>query len=396
MQWKKGFGRLYCILLASAIIYSLTACGRGEETQKTDAGAAQEKIIAILGWDEYVEGNQDFINGMDMALEELGESVLLKKEYYNDGGSYDEGLLMAQGLANDDRVAAVFSFQDFEVIEAEAHYFEEAEKPLVAVQGCYEKTLERGLEYVFSSYVSSKDMGAAAAKYCAGKGIVRAACSHTDTTFEKDEVKGFCTEAEAEGIVVADLQSGPDSWNELEQAYRRWNNLGIRALFLCQYTETEAEKDWIFQVIRYIRERDPKFLILGDYSLDGPEYLQKYGKYMEGITYPRPYSVTETGRIVEFRQRYAQKYPDMAPAGDGACQGYDMTQMAGKALQGRDGTDKKNSQKDGTLIRDFFKSDTGYNGVSGKISYSGEGKIQSAAAYYCVHDSVFVTEGSYE
>lgn len=378
------------------MLLSLTACDKEEQAEKEEAGTAQEKTVAVLGWDEYVEGNQDFINGMDMALEELGGSISLKKEYYNDGGSYDEGLLMAQELANDEHVAAVFSFQDFEVIEAEAHYFEEAEKPLVAVQGCYEKTLEREFGYIFSSYVSSKDMGAAAAKYCAEKGITRVACSHTDTTFEKDEVKGFCTEAEAAGIVVADLQSGPDSWNDLEQAYRRWENLGIRALFLCKYTETEAEKDWIFQVIRYIRERDPDFLILGDYSLDGPEYLKKYGKYMEGITYPRPYSVTESSMSEDFKQRYEAKYPDMAPAGDGACQGYDMMQMVGKALQGKEGGSKKNSQKDGILIRDFFKSEKGYDGISGKISYSEEGKIQSAIEYYCVHDSVFVTEGAYE
>ena len=117
---------------------------------------------------------------------------------------------------------------------------------------------------------------------------------------------------------------------------------------------------------------------------------------MEGITYPRPYSVTEGKKFEEFKQRYEEKYPDMAPVGDGACQGYDMTQMAGKALQENEGGSKKNNQKDGTLIRDFFKSEKGYDGVSGKISYSEEGKIQSAIEYYCVHNSVFVTEEAYE
>ncbi len=386
---KKTTARAFFALCLSAVMTLLSACGT--QPSASADGEAQEKEIAILGWDEYVEGNQDFINGMEMALKEWDSRVPIRVKYYNDEGNYDKGLLMAQELTKKDEVVAVFSFQDFEVIDAEASYFEEAEKPLIAIQGCYEKTLEKELKFVFSSYVSSKDMGAAAARYCAQKGIERVACCHTDTTFEKDEVKGFCSEAQAEGMTVTDIQVGLDSSNSLERAYQRWKSLGAQALFLCKYTETENEKDWIFRMIQYIKERDPDFLVLGDYSLNGPEYLEKYGEYMEGTVYPRPYSVTEGEKTEEFESRYAELYPDMLPVGDGAYQGYDMTQMVELAL-----LNNKDGKADGVAVRDFFKADGGYDGVSGALSYSEAGKIRSTIEYYCVHNGAFVMEESYE
>ncbi len=387
MLCKKTTARALFALYMSAVMM-LSACGT--QPPVSADGEVQEKVIAVLGWDEYVEGNQDFIDGMEMALKEWNTRVPIRVEYYNDEGNYDKGLLMAQELTKKSNVAAVFSFQDFEVIDAEAPYFEEAEKPLVAIQGCYEKTLERGLKFVFSSYVSSKDMGAAAAKYCANKGIQRVACCHTDTTFEEDEIKGFCSEAQAQGMTVTDLQVGLDSSNSLERAYQRWKTLGAQALYLCKYTETESEKDWIFRTIQYIKERDPDFLVLGDYSLNGPEYLEKYGKDMEGTAYPRPYSVMEGEKSKEFQDKYAELYPDMLPVGDGAYQGYDMTQMVETALQ------NKGEKADGVAIRDFFKAEGGYDGVSGSLSYSEEGKIRSTIEYYCVHGGTFVMEEAYE
>ena len=376
-------------IVMSAVILVLTACGAGPAAPAEQG--TSEKIIAILGWDEYVEGNEDFINGMNMALAEWDGRVSGRVEYYNDEGNYDKGLLMAQELCKKSNVAAVFSFQDFEVIDAEAPYFEDAGVPLFAVQGCYEKTLERDLGYIFSSYVSSRDMGAAAARYCAEKKISRVACCHTDTQFEKDEVRGFCAEAQDLGITVTDLLVGLDTESSLERAYQKWKTLGTQALFLCKYTETEEEKEWIFRMIQYIKMRDPDFLILGDYSLNGPDYLKKYGKNMEGTVYPRPYSVTDSVRSEEFQKKYLERYPDWESVDDGAYQGYDMTRMVGEALR-----EESPGTSDGTEVRDFFKREEGYDGVSGHLSYSEEGKIRATIEYYCVHDGAFVMEEAYE
>lgn len=378
------------VLVLSLVLLQVTGCGSTDS--KETAEETQTKTIAVLGWDEYLQGNEPFINGMEMALEDSKEEINLNWEYYNDEGDYEQGVLMAQQLAEDEHIAAVLTFQDFEVIDAEAHYFDEEEKPLIIVQGCYEKTLEQGLQYVFSPYVSSKDMGAAMARYCAEQGYERVACSHTDTIFELDEMKGFCKEAESKGISVVDMQIGPDTLNSLESAYKKWKNLGIRALYICRYTETEEQKDWIFKMIEYIKKRDPEFLIMGDYSLDGAEYLKKYGKNMENVAYPNPYSIQKSDKAEKFAERYREKYPEETGVADGAYQGYDIAKMIAEALvdQGQ------NTATAGQRIRDFFKKKEGYQGVSGTLTYSEAGKLSSQIEYYRVHNSVFVTEGSYE
>lgn len=387
---RAGWKVSILLVLMTVLLLSLTACQSMKTSEKERT--ATKKVIAVLGWDEYLEGSESFLHGMEMALEEHSETLPVKWEYYNDEGDYELGLLMAQQLAQDENVVAVMSFQDFEVIDAEAHYFEETKKPLLIVQGCYEKTLERGLDYVFSTYVSSKDMGAAMATYSARKGYRRVACSHTNTIFETDEMIGFCQQAEKEGVSVVDMQQGPDSYNDLKVAYKRWEALGVDALYVCRYTETEEQKEWIFKMIEYIKKKNPDFLIMGDYSLDGAKYLEKYGSRMENVAYPNPYSIHDTPKGKEFEAAYCQKYPEEESAEDGAYQGYDMTKMICLALEQQG--DKK--QGDGTRIKDYFKRKDGYEGIGGTLNYSEEGKLCSAIEYYCVKNSVFVTEESYE
>jgi len=341
------------------------------------------KKIAVLGKEAYVYADESFLHGMELALKEENKEAL-QWQYYDDEGDYEKGLVMAGQLAEDDNVIAVFSFQDFEVINAEASYFEKAEKPLFAVQGCYETTLEQGYDYIFSSYLSSKDMGIAMAKYCAKEGYQRVVCSHTDTAFEKDEMIGFCAQAKEEGISIVDMQQGPDDFNNLEVSYNRWEKLGADALYICKYTENVEQKEWIFKLIQYIKEKNPDFLIMGDYSLNGETYLKQYGNQMENVVYPNPYAVEENTVLAkDFVENYKTVYGETEKISDSAYQGYDITKMVCKAVEQGDITGKS--------IKNFFKAENGYQGVSGRINYSEDGKIKPQIEYYRVHDGIFVT-----
>lgn len=360
------------------LLMGLTGCS-GKKAAET-VSQPRRQIIAVLGREDYVYADESFINGMNMALEDASSAVSWK--HYDDNGDYEQGLMLAQQLARDDQVAAVFSFQDFEVIDAEAEYFETAKKPLFAVQGCYEATLEKGYQYVFSAYMSSKDMGVAMAQYCAGKGLERVVCSHSNTTFELDEMKGFCAQAEEEGISVVDMQLGPDSMNDLEVAYQRWKQLGVDALYICKYTENVEQKEWIFRLIQYIKQQDPEFLVMGDYSLNGASYLERYGDDMEGTTYPNPYPIADHVSSKAFAKEYKNRFPETDDVSEGAYQAYDLTKMVLLSLQnGSDGPDL-----------DIFQSEKGYDGVSGTINYTEDGKIQTPIEYFTVHNGVFVRE----
>lgn len=377
MEKRKHNRKCLFFLLLSFFLIGCTK-GSTEKVQKED----KVKQIAVLGKEAYVYADASFLHGMDLALKEE-KNVSLQWKHYDDQGDYEKGLIMAAQLAEDDNVIAVFSFQDFEVINAEASYFENAKKPLFAVQGCYETTLEQGYDYIFSSYLSSKDMGIAMAQYCAKEGYQRVVCSHTDTVFERDEIIGFCDQAKKEGISIIDMQQGPDDFNRLEMAYHRWEQLGVDALYICKYTENIEQKEWIFQLIQYIKEKNPDFLIMGDYSLNGESYLKQYGSSMENVVYPNPYAVENHSVLAkQFANHYKTVYGTEEEISDGAYQGYDITKMICLAV--------KQKAVTGENIKKFFKKTNGYQGVSGKIKYSENGKIKAQIEYYRVHDSIFV------
>lgn len=353
------------LILALIALCGCTQNGRHEEKMSYE--------IALLGKEDYVYADENFVRGIEMAFEDRAEKIDVSWKHYDDKGDYETGLALAKRLAKDERVAGVLSFQDYEVLDAELPYFKSACKPVFAVQGCYEETLEKKSGYIFSGYLSSKDMGEAMAKYCKQTGHKRIVCSHTQTTFETEEVIGFCDQAEREDLSIVDMTNGPEMLSDLQTTYEKWKTLGVDTLYICRYIETLEQKEWIYQMIRYIKERDKNFLIIGDYSLDSESYLKKYGRWMEGAAYPKPYPVEDTDLREAFVSQFCRKYQlEEKEVTDAAFQGYDMASVLILALA--DGAET------GEEIRDWIVGDNHYQWISG-AGYSKENKLQSRIQY---------------
>lgn len=361
----------------------LSLCGC--EKQK----GGEEKMsyeIALLGKEDYVNLDENFVRGLKLAFKDEAEGIDVSWKHYDDKGDYETGLAMAKRLAKDPKVVAVLSFQDYEVIDAEIPFFKSAKKPVFATQGCYEETLEKKSGYLFDGYLSSKDMGVAMAKYCKKTGHKRIVCSHTNTTFETEEIVGFCKQAEEEDLAIVDIMNGPEMMGDLQTTYEKWKTLGVDTLFICRYIETLEQKEWIFQLIQYIKQRDKDFLVIGDYSLDSSSYLERYGQWMDGMAYPEPYPIKPTDIQKDFIDRFCQEYQmgedEMTAA---AYQGYDMTAVLIAAL--------KDGAKTGEQIRDRLIDKNKYQWVSGEdAGYSKEYKLQSEIQYKVFSGTSFALE----
>ncbi len=359
----------------------ITLCGC------TKSDRQEEKVsyeIALLGKEDYVNADENFVRGIKMAFQDQSEKVDVSWKYYDDKGDYETGLALAKRLAKDARVAGVLSFQDYEVLDAELPYFKNACKPVFAVQGCYEETLEKKSGYLFSGYLSSKDMGEAMAKYCKRTGHKRIVCSHTRTTFETEEVIGFCNQAEQEDLSIVDMMNGPEMLSDLQTTYEKWKTLGVDTLYICRYIETLEQKEWIYKMIRYIKQKDKDFLIIGDYSLDSGSYLEKYGMWMDGTAYPEPYSVEDTDMQEAFVSRFCRNYQlEKGQVTAAAFQGYDMASVLISALEA--------GAKTGKEIRDWIVGGNHYQWVSG-AGYSKENKLQSRIQYRVFSGNAFQLE----
>ena len=296
------FYKIKVVVVCICFLFGLCGCrSDSKESISYQEGQSQYKIV-LLGKESYVYSDIGLINGIDMAIEELKGTVDITWEHYDDNGDYEKGLLYGEQLAKDNSVLAVFTFQDFEVVEALASRFHEEKKPLISVQGCYESTLQKGYDYFFSAFTSAEDMGVAMGQYCKLKGVSNVACSHSDTTFELDEMRGFQREANKNSVRVADMIQGPNTMTELQNVYYTWKQLGVDAIYLAHYTYSNTE--WMLQMIDYIRSKDPNILIMSDYSLNNEETLEAYGDALEGVVIPAPYSIQENEKMGEFREKY--------------------------------------------------------------------------------------------
>ena len=367
---KGSKGKKWVILLAMLCCMLMVSCGNFR--QVSGEKEIQEYKIALLGKESYVYSDQTFINGMEMALEEVKkEGVTLSYQHMDDGGDYEGGVLAGEALAKDDSVLAVFTFQDFDIIEALAPTFEEAKKPLISVQGCYDTTLQAGYECFISAFTSAGDMGKAMANYCADYGIKRVACSHTGTEFEREEMRGFERQARNTGVDIVDMIQGPNNMTQLKSTYYHWEKLGIDAVYMAHLTYSDTE--WMLQMIQYLKEKNPQIKILSDYSLNNDRTLEKYGEVLEGVVIPAPYSVEKSQAEEEFRKQFKKLYK--CEASNVAIQGYDLVHIIATL------------QKEGTNPKDYpkqLKRTEGFQGITGQICFDEDGRLTRITPQFLV------------
>lgn len=367
---RQKLRKFFVLALAGIMCIMTVSCnGFGQKTQEENQ---KEYKIVLLGKESYVYSDQGFIKGMELALEQVqAQGIALTFEHVDDKGEYEQGVLVGGELAKDPSVLAVFTFQDFEIIEALASVFEEAKKPLVSVQGCYETTLQAGYDCFISAFTSAGDMGKAIADYCAESGIERVACSHTGTEFEREEMRGFERQARENGVTVVDMLQGPNTMTDLKSTYYRWEKLQVDAVYMAHLTYSDTE--WMLEMITYLKEQNPDLKILSDYSLNNEETLKKYGDVLEGVVITAPYSVAESQEEKEFRKQFEEIYG--FEASNVAIQGYDLVQIMAELL------------KEGINPKDFaeqLKRKEGFAGITGQICFEEDGRLTGITPQFLV------------
>lgn len=370
MEMTRNIKTKICCVMVFVLLFSICGCGHQEE-KKSFVKKDNPKKIVVLGKESYVYSDEALVRGIEMAMEELRQKgIELIWEHIDDNGEYETGISYGGQAARDDSVLAVLTVQDFDVIDALAPVYEEEKKPFISVQGCNESTLQEGYQYFFCAFTSAEDMGKAVADYCGEKGYTRVVCSHTDTTFELSEMRGFQRNASRNNINIVDMIQGPNTMTELKSAYYQWENLEVDAVYLAHLTYSDTS--WMLDIIRYLKEQNPKLQILSDYSLNHAATLEEHGNILEGLVIPAPYSVEENELTKEFRKKYEEKYS--TSISNVAMQGYDLVKIFGEILQ--------EGYEDSEYLMEQLKRSEGFEGTSGHICFSKDGKLTGIATQY--------------
>lgn len=354
----------------------ITGCtNSNNSTSKLQYGDSSKIKIAVLGSNEQFEAGRDFLIGMDLAVSELNaQGMNVSYEKIDDGSSRDSGVALAKDIATNDEYTLALTLQTNETADVVSSIFEDAKKPLIIINECFDSTMNKGYEYLLSGVISAEDSGKVLAQYCEKNDIKWVGTAHSENQYEKALAKSFGANASSsQKIQILDSTGGISRTAELMEVLQRWDTLGIGAVLV-----TFDDVDWECEVIKEIKALKPNMVIFGDTGLNDIRYLQKYKDVLEGVIVPASYTIDSEERLQDFYNKYESQVRndldfDITSV---TAEGYDIVNFIALSL------------KDSSSASDFMskmKSSEGYEGVTG-IKFKANGQIDEESSYWIVRD----------
>lgn len=369
---KKVFSILLAVVLSMVLF---TGCGASSWNPLKQG---KEINIAFLGSNKSFEERQDFIAGVDLAIKEQAEKgVNVKYKLFNDDDNYDTGVTNAKQIVSDETYTMAFTFQSFEIVDTISALFDEAKKPLFVIDGCYDKTMKSGYNYVMNMTVSAEDAGNALGKYAIDHKYKWVAVAHSNSDYSLDFQEGFYDAVSGSGVTnVVDLVSGPNKASEFDDVILRWQVLGVQAVVV-----SFDDMDWAVELVKMIKQKDPNMVILGDQYFNNLSYMDDYGQYLEGMAMPSSYPVDSNASLQKFYDKYESQvqYLDITSI---TAQGYDLTNMIVKKL------DNANTSEE--FVKEML-NENGYDGVTG-IKFKQNGSLDKNPKYWVVKNKIVYRE----
>ncbi len=346
----KKFKKLTFIM---CMLFLLTSCGI---TEKQEKSANSENIIkiAVIGDAEYIDTND--IKAMNLAADDFFSKNNIKIETvtFDDSSDYNKAVECADEIANDSSISAVIVKQELDYIDASAEIFNNAKKPFIITNGCYEHTIKNGYDYMLVDCICAESAGKIMADWVIKNNYKNIAFCHSDTEFEEDELKGFQTEINNTDSRLADTVVGPYTQEEFDMAYSRWQTLGIDAVCISNYDILNSD------VVRMLREKNSDIKVISDYVMDTEEDIEKNGKYLDGTAIVAMYISDFNKNDKKITERYFEKYG--TEMSESAIQSYDIVNMVGEALM-----------SENLSFMEYMKKKDGYKGISGRIAFDERG-----------------------
>ena len=359
--------KVLSFLLIPLSIVFFTSCTNSSNWNAIKDG--KELKIAILASSDEYEEKSTFLAGVKLAIEDAkGKGYKVSYKIFNDGGNFDNGVAMAKEVIKNDEYKMAFSFQSMDTFDTVAKLFEEAKKPLFAIDGADDGTMKKVSKYVFNLQSSAEALGTSAGQYAVKKGYKSIAMAHSGNDFEVNFCEGFSDSVDSDSsIMVLDSVMGPTKEQEFESVWNRWNILDVDTVLL-----SFDNLDWAFEFIKLIKSKNPNITIIADPYFNTSSYLEEYKDAAEGMVVPSNYPVDSTSKLNKFYSDYKSKMSiDPTPL---TAQGFDLINMIVEKMQNNETVD------------DFvtaMKSNDGYEGIT-KIKFNQSGGFERDPNYLIV------------
>jgi len=307
-----------CLLSCLVLVFA-SSC------EKNEQASSKTIFIPIIADAAWLEADGAFMNGVNLAVSDLtmkyqAAGYDIKVKIYDDGANYENGVAIANDLAVQEGITAVFNLQNFDVSKTTASILEDGNKLVVFPYGAYDSLFEKNSPYLFSGVAAFSDLGKAMASYIVSNDYRHIAVYHNGIQSQEELVTAFERALLSEDSKVVDYVPQISSSSDFDQIHKRWKALGVDAVLIAQYGLDEA-----FDVLRMIRSKNPDIMVVGEPIFNRANALVINKDIAEGMVVPTTLVIHESDALEKFKVAYDKKY--QSDADMWAIQGYDMVSM---------------------------------------------------------------------
>lgn len=378
---KRVFAVLVCICLL------FTACSQDNSDELREAWADQEEdiYIGISYPASSIESTTGFINGVNMAVDEVNQKGILGKKIKivkkDDNGTVTTGAEIAQSFVDDPRISAVIGHWNSRVSNAVADIYNSNGVVMITPASTSPKLTKNGYSYIFRKINNDSDYGGTMARYAAKEGLKKIAIYYSDDDYGRELANAFEDEAYTNGIEVLDRTTSLNDRN-VKEILKKWKAFDCDAVFIADVIPEALD------VISLIRSEEENITILGSTGIDRSSFIDTMGSYAEGVVMPSVFDPNgETLIIQNFVDNYQEIYKEVPDTW--AAQGYETVKVLCQAIE------TSGSAMPEDIAKALFNINT-YEGITGNLNCNSDGEIVGGNIYVkVVRNGKYANLGSY-
>jgi len=342
-----------------------------KEEREHRAGRGDGDIVIAVVWPWQARKDILFRQGLELALEEAalagglgGRRIRLLEE--DDRESVDEGMLLAQRLANDlDVVAVIGHLQSYVAIPAAAIY-DLAGIVLICPTSTSPALTSEGYERVFRTTFTDDVTGREMADFAFRQGYRRVAVYYVRNPYGRSLANAFEERAAELGIAIVQRASyDPDRQRQhgagFEPTFREWRRLDLDAMFVAGQAPEAGF------LIAEARRNGITVPVLGSDAMATQSLIAAGGAAVEGTVLPAAFHPDDKRQAVQrfvraFTKRFGQP-PDV-----GAALAYDALSVLVHAIR------EAGTPAPGAVAR-ALRSLRDWEGVTGRFGFDDRGEL---------------------
>lgn len=361
------------IILYLLLFIGLVGCSAGDLATQRERQVQQGRdiLIAVPVPLEFAEKNTKFLQGVELALEDINREGIkgkkFKLEIVDDQANFKTAVDLAQRFSKETGTLAVIGHWYSDICLPISQIYEEAELLTIVPTVSNPELTEKGYEYVFQSITSDKRIAEKMCAYAKSKGYTRVVVYYEDSSYGENLAKALEEEASRSGLVVVDRRSGVVTGEQFRNAYDKWTALEFDSVMLALNMPEGAD------FIRNLRQIDQEAAVIAADGLDVADFITEIGEDAEGAVIMTTYNPNDSRTKLEvFTGRYRAKYqeePDIW-----AIQGYESLQLIAHALE-------ETGSYSPAVLAEYLRQMEPWPSVSGTINFNQNGEIEGRRIY---------------